>query len=435
MFEVEIMYEKIIEKIEKKLVAANLLPMKNQALLSTKILKEKLECVLPWAMENSNVDLWLTIGREDANEPLIPTLHPWDLPVARRISVVAFYKNTQTNEIRKMAFGARSAEMEGIYENPTLKDETIWDTILRIVKETNPTVIAVNRSNIDGFCDGISSTIYEKLCETLAEYKNRITDGEKVSTMWLERLCATEIQVMKTLVNVTHDIVNYTMSNDFIKVNETTTTDIEWAMRDIINRIGFKYWFGPDVDLQRKGSDVTRMFDETIKPGDLIHCDIGINGVYVQLHTDMQWITYALKEDESDIPQDIKQLLVKGNKMQDIVCENIKCQQTGNDVFLTSLDQAKEAGLKPMVYTHPIGTFGHGAGPRIGQYGNQVFLKHSGERPIQADTAYALELNICDNIKCWDDQNVFMYLEEDIYFSNGDVCYFDGRQKDIIVIK
>ncbi len=429
------MYEKIIEKIEKKLVQANLLPMKNQAELSLKILKEKLETVLPWAMEKADVDMWLTIGTEDANEPLIPTLHPWDLPVARRVSVVLFCKNASTKQIRKTAFGARSAEMADIYENPTLKDETIWDTILRLVKEENPKTIAVNRSEIDGFCDGISSTNYEKLALTLGEYKTRLVDGETVSTMWLQRLCKTEIETMKTLVSVTHDIVNYTMSNEFITVGKTTTTDIEWEMRDIINRIGFKFWFGPDVDLQRKGSDVTRMFNETILPGDLVHCDIGINGVYVQLHTDMQWITYALNEGENDIPQDIKQLMEKGNKMQDIVCENLKSQKTGNDVFLTALQQGKDAGLNPMIYTHPIGTFGHGAGPRIGQYGNQTFLKHSGERKIEADTAYALELNICDIVPCWNNQNVFMYIEEDIYFSGGEVYYFDGRQKEIITIK
>ena len=32
---------------------------------------------------------------------------------------------------------------------------------------------------------------------------------------------------------------------------KTTTTDIEWCMRSIINELGYRYWFGPDVDLQR----------------------------------------------------------------------------------------------------------------------------------------------------------------------------------------
>ena len=43
------------------------------------------------------------------------------------------------------------------------------------------------------------------------------------------------------------------------------------------------------ISLQRKGSSVSRMFHEVIQPGDLLHCDIGLNGRYVHLHTDMQW--------------------------------------------------------------------------------------------------------------------------------------------------
>lgn len=38
-------------------------------MLSTQILKDKLELVLPWAMEASGFDFWLVLSRENNDDP------------------------------------------------------------------------------------------------------------------------------------------------------------------------------------------------------------------------------------------------------------------------------------------------------------------------------------------------------------------------------
>ena len=45
------MYQQVIEKMKQKLEEAGLYPLQKQAELSTRILEERLETVLPWAME------------------------------------------------------------------------------------------------------------------------------------------------------------------------------------------------------------------------------------------------------------------------------------------------------------------------------------------------------------------------------------------------
>lgn len=427
------MHEAFMKAMEKKMKAVGLLPIEKQAELSTRILKERLELILPWAMEESGMDFWIIASREACKDPMLKTLYPWDMYDVRRIGIVAFYRDKDRGVIRKMALGSMSPEMETIYEKVQYKDETIWEGLHRIVEECNPDKIAVNRNDIDGFCDGLSSTLYELIQNALGKNAAKLYDGEPLTTRWLQRVTPLEKETMKKLVNITHDIVDYSFSKQFIEVGKTTTTDIEWFMRDVINRLGYLYWFGPDVDLQRKGSSVSRMFNEVILPGDLIHCDIGLNGVYVQLHTDMQWIGYILKEDETEAPKELSDLFVKGNQLQDIVMENIRLCTTGNDAFLKSIDTAKSQGLKPMIYTHPLGTFGHGAGPRIGQYDNQGYVHGAGERIIEDKTCYALELNVSENIAHWNNQIVFMYLEEDIC-KDGTVDFLDGRQEAIILI-
>lgn len=428
------MYQRVIEQMKKKLENAGLYPLQKQAELSTKILKERLETILPWAMEEAGMDLWMVLSRENCEDPIIHTLFTWDMPEARRVSILLFHRNKGTGVVRKMAVGMQSPEMSHIYENVQKKEEDVWQAVKRVVEELNPEQIAVNRSFLYGFCDGLSSTLLEQLKETLGEvYAERICDGEDLTVRWLQRVCPLEKEAMKVLVNVTHDIVDYTFSENFIKPGVTTTTDIEWCMRQMISDIGYLYWFGPDVDLQRKGSTVSRMFEETIQFGDLIHCDIGLNGVYVHLHTDMQWVAYLLREGEAEAPKELEQLLDKGNRFREIVMEAMKEGVTGNDVFAEAIAKAKEEGIKPMLYTHPLGTFGHGAGPSIGMYTNQGFVKGTGERPIEEQTCYALELNVYDDIKEWNGQQVFMYLEEDIC-KDGEVEYLDKHQERLILL-
>ena len=43
-----------------------------------------------------------------------------------------------------------------------------------------------------------------------------------------------------------------------------------------------------------------------------------------------------------------------------------------------------------------------------------------------------MELNISNKLFIWDNQTVYMYLEEDIIFINGKVKFLDERQELII---
>ncbi len=426
------MHSELMERLEAKLNKAGLLPLKNQADLSTRILKERLEVVLPWAMEQSGFDFWLIAARENGKDPILKTLYPWDMYDIRRLGMLAFHRHPETGQIRKMVLGPHSPEMESIYEKVQHPQEDIWDTLRRIVTECNPSRIALNRSFNDGFCDGLTSTLHGQIKDALLADAAKLEDGEELTIRWLQRVSPLEKEVMAILVNVTHDIIEYAFSQKLIEVGVTTTTDIEWFMRDVINRLGFIYWFGPDVDLQRKGSSVSRMFNEVILPGDLLHCDIGLTGTYIRLHTDLQWVAYVLG-GQDEVLEEFTALLKKGNRLQDIVRGNIQVCASGNDAFLDSIHAAVAEGLEPMIYTHPLGTFGHGAGPRIGQYGNQVATLGPGERPIEDQTCYALELNVAGNIAAWDNQLVFMYLEEDIC-KDGSVEFLDGRQEKLILI-
>ena len=85
-----------------------------------------------------------------------------------------------------------------------------------------------------------------------------------------------------------------------------------------------------------------------------------------------------------------------------------------------------------MLYTHPIGYYGHGAGPTIGLYDNQGFVEGAGEVKLRDNTCHALELNITHAVPEWDGQEVAFYMEETITFTVGKT-YFNDDFRDVMI--
>lgn len=87
-----------------------------------------------------------------------------------------------------------------------------------------------------------------------------------------------------------------------------------------------------------------------------------------------------------------------------------------------SREQAIAEGIRPAIYTHPIGYHGHGAGPAIGRWDAQEGLPFTGDYPLHLDTAYSIELNAATFIEAWD-KEIRIMLEEDAYFDQSGVRY------------
>ncbi|WP_346937197.1 hypothetical protein [Clostridium sp.] len=178
--------EFLINEMRQKLICGRLWPLEVQSELSTEILRERLDKVLPWAMESSDIDFWIVMGKENNEDPIMKTLFSWDMPNARRISILAFYYDKKSKKVRKMMFGSHSPIMNSIYENVQNKDENCWQGLKRIIDEINPKSIAVQESKNYGFCDGLISSLYKELIKSLSEsQRSRICNAENLSVKWL----------------------------------------------------------------------------------------------------------------------------------------------------------------------------------------------------------------------------------------------------------
>ena len=198
-------------------------------------------------------------------------------------------------------------------------------------------------------------------------------------------------------------------------------------------------WFHPTVDIQRPdpaSAEASRSFavrpdEQVIMQGDLLHIDFGIS--YLRLNTDTQELAYVLKAGETEVPKYLQDALLVGNRLQDILTSNYVTGRTGNEILAASRKLMESEGIKGSIYTHPLGYYGHSAGPTIGMWDNQGINAGSGDFPLHANTGYAIELNAVVFVKEWN-KDVRVMLEEGAFFDGNKVVYYNGRQKSILAI-
>ena len=417
--------------------AQEILNLKDRATLIEKIQKDRLDNLLPELMSKNGIDMWIIITREYNEDPIIKTLLPPTWLNARRRTILVFSfdestKKTESVAISRYNFGKN---IKSIWDKGKNPDQML--ALKDYIDKVNPKKIGLNYSENFALIDGISKSDYELFYSSISnDIKQRIVSAENLGIQWIETRTKLEKEIYKDLVSITQNIINEAFSNKVIEPGKTTTDDVVWWMREKVLELKLKTWFHPTVDVQRNEQSDLYAFDgkskyDIIQPGDLVHCDFGIS--YLTLNTDCQQIAYVLKSDEKEAPEFLTKALKDANKLQDILTSEFELDKTGNEILLNSLKIAKEKGLDPQIYTHPLGTFGHSAGTTIGMWDSQEGVPIKGDVLMKYNTVYAIELNNKSFIKDWN-KEVRIMLEEAGLFEENGFKYINGRQEEIILI-
>ena len=420
---------------------AQILSEKDRATLKDELLEDRFQNLLPQLMDDANLDMWLLISREYNEDPVLKTMLPSTWLNARRRTIIVFYRNKEKQTIERLAVARYDIGKSIKSAWNKEKEPNQWKALSDIIAERNPKKIGVNYSKHFPLADGLVKTDYEELTQNLPDsLTSKLVSAEKLAVAWIETRTEKEIQLFEKLVKITHDIIDEAFSNKVITPGETTTDDVVWWMRQKVTDLGLETWFHPTVDIQRNKEALKSHIesfskskeDKAIQKGDLLHCDFGIT--YIGLNTDCQQHAYVLKDDESKVPQYLVNALKKGNQLQDILTKNMKEGSTGNEILLSSLTEAKQNGLRPSIYTHPLGKYGHSAGTTIGMWDSQEGVPVRGDYPLHKNTAYAIELNVTVNIPEWQ-KDIRIMLEEAGLFGGNVFRYVNERQTAIKPIK
>jgi Xaa-Pro aminopeptidase len=423
------------------LAQPNVLPMRERAQLINKILDDRLQNLLPSLMRREGIDMWVLISREYNEDPILKTMLPANWLSARRRTILVLFDPGEDQPIERLAV-ARYA-VDTLFRKSWDKEQqpNQWDSLAKLIEQKQPKKVAINKSEHFALADGITATEFEEFSQTLAKHsETQLVSSETLAIAWLETRSQMEMQIYPNLVELGHQVIAQAFSNKVVKPGVTTTDDLVWWLREKVLDLRLQTWFHPTVSLQRSSNEKfdhlaafsKRPEAQVILPGDLLHMDFGLT--YLRLNSDQQQHAYVLKSDEADAPEYLKKALAKANRLQDIFIANFKEGRTGNEVLKLSRQQAIKEGIKPSIYTHPIGYHGHAAGTTLGMWDSQGGVPMQGDYPLHFNTAYSIELNAATYIPEWK-KEIRIMLEEQAYFDQSGVRYLDGRQVQFHLIK
>lgn len=416
------------------------LTQREQAEVIDSWLDYRIQNLLPDLMTETGIDMWVVISREYNEDPVIRTMLPATWMAARRRTILVMYQPSPNAPVETYAVARYDVGKSFIRYWNTANQPDQWKALMELISAKNPKKIGLNYSKDYGHADGLATNEHQVFLEYLPRNLHpNVVSAQTLAVRWLETRTAPEIATYKHIQEIAHSIISEGLSEAVITPGVTTTEDLVWWYREKIKELKLDTWFHPSVDIQRAGPAHTgqnRNFaskspDSVIMPGDLLHMDFGIT--YLRLNTDTQEMAYVLKPGETEVPAYLSEAFKHGVRVQDILTSNFVVGKTGNEILRESRKMLDAEEIRGSIYTHPLGFYGHSAGPTIGMWDNQEDTPGAGDFPLHANTGYAIELNAVVFVPEWN-KDVRIMLEEGALFDGERVTYFNGRQKEIFPI-
>lgn len=405
-----------------------ILPVREQSDTITELVRGHLESVLPLAMRESSLDMWIILCREDHLDPVFTTMIPMDCwcPILQMLIFV----DEGGGRIRR--YNVSGTDTKDLYERPYSGqvEEEQWSVLADIVRKRDPKNIGVNIGEVKWAAGGLSLPLYLKLKSVIGDtYAEWLVSAEKAVIRWSATLTNREIGYYRQVIAIAHDLIAGCYNSDTISPGVTTVDDLVWHYWQRAVDAGLELAFRPYFRILRNAGDsrYENVKDGVIRPGDVIHCDVGIR--YLRLNSDNQQLAYVVKPGETDVPMYLRDLMATTNELQSIFMSEFKRGITGNELLRNILKRAREEGIpSPMVYSHSIGLFLHQPGPLIGLPWAQDGPLPRGETPLEYNYAFTMELSTEDTVNEWGGQSIRCPLEEPVVFTQDGCRPLYGRQ-------
>lgn len=407
-----------------------------------RITLQRLDRLLPLVMREDGFDMWIIVCQEDALDPVFKTMIPYNswCPI---LQILVFHDPGAGHQIERLNISRTN--MQGFHRGAwdvrawdESKKESQWDCLARIVREKKPRKIGINESDVIWAADGLTASLKRRLMAALGPpYAARLQSAEPMAVRWLETLLDEELDVFEHAVAISHTIIAEAFSDRVITPNVTTTDDLRYYYWQRIADLGLEKSFLPSFSIRgRDPKDIEKFGkdDRIIRPGDLVHCDVGL--LYLRYNTDHQEWAYILRPEETDAPATFKKILAEGNRLQDVFCSEFKAGLSGNQLLANILKKAREIGVpKPRIYSHSLGYYLHEPGPLIGLPWEQTNTEGRGEVRLVPNSCFTAELSVDFPVPEWGGKELRLGIEQDVAFTKDGTYFLDGRQTAFHLVK
>jgi Metallopeptidase family M24 len=411
-----------------------ILPVRQQAEVIRSILRTRLDTILPEAMRQADLDMWIILCQEDDYDPVFKTMVPLDT-WAPILQMLILSDPSQGKTIERINLSM--TDLGDLYDRPWrgVHHEEQWAQLRGIIEERRPERIGINIGRVNWAAGGLTHNLHQQLLEAVPSISGKLVSAEKACEHWLMTLTPEELEIFSHVAKIAHEMIAECFHSRAITPGVTTTEDLEWAYWQRSLDLGLELSFKPFFRLiRRETAKATHpVEDKIIRRGDVLHCDVGIR--YLRLNSDHQELAYVLPDGETHAPEGFTRLLAEGNRLQQVFMGEFKLGLSGNEILANVLATARRQGIpNPRVYSHSLGLYLHEPGPLIGLPWEQEKNPGRGDVALGYNTCFTMELAVEDAIPEWDGQKVRLSLEQDVKFTERGCEPLDGVQTSFHLI-
>ena len=399
---------------------------------------DKFDLVLPEAMRENNIDMWIVTNREGNFDPLYTDMGEG------YVGSTGYYIFTDKggDRIERAVLGINGYLLEkgDIYDYFGSANE-----LKAFVEARNPKRIGLNISKNFGGADGLTHSAYLELAEILGKtYENRFVSAEKLVSDFRSRRVASEIAIYGEAGELSYTIAERAFSNEVITPGVTTLEDVAWWMKEQQFKHNLGSSFGmPSVYITGPDGVEATSSDRIIQGGDVLMIDWGVG--LMNMYTDMKRIAYVLKEGETGVPPGIQNAFDQGVKVRDIIKRTIKAGVTAKQAESNVYEAITKAGFNKMeafnkftnldktdviIGCHSVGNWGHGIGPSIAFF-NPVRLGYV----LKPTNLISIELFAYTKVPEWNGKKLRIPLEDDAVITERGIEWLYPINPKILVIK
>jgi Xaa-Pro aminopeptidase len=403
---------------------------------------KRLDLLVPEFMRETGLDMWIITCNEDDLDPIFKTMIPYGqwCPITQ---IIVFFDRGPDKGVERLNVSrtGMSRFFERVWDSAAWdneKKESQWACLGRIVRERDPKRIGIHEGKIQWAAGGLTVVLKNRLVEAIGpEYESRLESAEPLVTLWAETLLDEEIKLMERAAAISHAIIAETFSTRVVTPGQTTVEDLRTHYWQRVADFGLDLAFYPFFSIRERRSEVIERYgkdDRVIRPGDFIHCDVGLK--YMYYNSDHQEWAYVPRIGETEVPETFKKIMAECNRLQDVYCGEFKAGLTGNQLLTNILRTARGQGIsKPKVYSHSLGYFLHQPGPLIGLPWEQVNNPGRGDVKLVPNSCFTAEMSVTMPVPEWGGWEFRLSLEQDIVFTGEGTYFLDGRQTRFHIIK
>ncbi len=311
------------------------------------IRKEKFDLILPDAMRDNNIDMWIHVMMGGINDPL--TL---DLGVSGSITVTGtmtfvIFTDRGDDRIERALLGAGRGDLE-LYDIFGAERD-----LHDFVVERNPRRIAINMSDWLPASNGLTHTGYLRLVKMLGDkYASRLISAENLITDFRVRRVQAEIIAFAKICETQRQLMEEAYRR--IVPGVTTREELGWWFQEQLlsnglitlpsglNAPSASYSTAPGLTGEVSHSERENVYQR----GDFLTWDVGLR--YLNFGTDFKRKAYILKEGETSLPAGIQHVWDQGIQAREIIRKTIKIGYTAGEMEVIVIRALEDAGF---IYT------------------------------------------------------------------------------------